>query len=313
MATSRSVLGWLRLMRLPNVFTAIADIAMGFVFVRHSLQPWGAFAMLAAASAMLYTAGMILNDVFDFDIDTRERPERPLPSGQIPLPLARAIGFTLLGLGVLFSWGAGLIFASETVPAIRAGLIATALAASVLFYNTWLKRTPAGPLGMGLCRFLNVLLGMSLVAAPLDWMLGYGPEHLLAAAGIAVYIVGVTWFARSEATDSQKWQLTAAMGVMAAGIILLGSCAMFLPAVRTSHTAFWVLLGLLMVTVLRRCGAAVADPSPGNVQTAVKHSILSLIWLDAAVCLALAHPGYAIGVAALLIPTLILGRWVYST
>jgi hypothetical protein len=68
-----------------------------------------------------------------------------------------------------------------------------------------------------------------------------------------------------------------------------------------------------MVTVLRRCFTAVLDPTPERVQAAVKHSILSLIWLDAAVALAVAPWHDAIAVAALLIPALLLGRWVYST
>ena len=47
--------------------------------------------LLAAASALLYSAGMVLNDVFDVELDRQEQPYRPLPSGRIPLdcgPLA---------------------------------------------------------------------------------------------------------------------------------------------------------------------------------------------------------------------------------
>jgi hypothetical protein len=76
---------------------------------------------------------------------------------------------------------------------------------------------------------------------------------------------------------------------------------------------YWALLGLLMFTVLRRCGQAVLNPSPQMVQMAVKHSILSLIWLDAATAVAVAGPVYGVAIAALLIPALLLGRWVYST
>ena len=36
------------------------------------------------------------------------------------------------------------------------------MAISVLAYNTGLKRTLVGPLVMGLCRSLNVLLGMAV-------------------------------------------------------------------------------------------------------------------------------------------------------
>ena len=43
------LLSWLRLMRLPNVFTALADVTMGYLFVRHELTPVEAFACIAAA------------------------------------------------------------------------------------------------------------------------------------------------------------------------------------------------------------------------------------------------------------------------
>ena len=51
-----------------------------------------------------------------------------------------------------------------------------------------------------------------------------------------------------------------------------------------------ILLGLLMVTVLRRCAVAAFDPEPEMVQAAVKHSILTLILLDAATAAAIAGP-----------------------
>src|SRR5215213_1708073 len=86
------ILPWLRLMRLPNVFTAIADVAMGYLFVRHSIDSVPLFACLAVASASLYLAGMVLNDLFDFEIDARERPFRPLPSRQVSVFWATLLG-----------------------------------------------------------------------------------------------------------------------------------------------------------------------------------------------------------------------------
>jgi 4-hydroxybenzoate polyprenyltransferase len=300
-------------MRLPNVFTALADVTMGFLFARQSLEPLGGFICLATASALLYTAGMVLNDVLDIDVDTRERPQRPLPSGQIALPLARALGFAMLALGVLFGWLAGLAFAQAGAPAWRSGVVASLLAALVILYDAWLKRTPLGPLGMGACRMANVLMGMSLSAqAGLPAMLGYTPDQLLAAGGIGLYIVGVTLFAKSEAGRSPIWQLLAAMAVMAAGVGLLAAIPWW-RSVQLPQPWMFVLLGLLALTVLRRSLVAVFDPSPEKVQTAVKHSILSLIWLDAAVVAAVAPLPYAFAIAALLIPALLLGRWVYST
>ena len=77
---------YLELLRLPNLFTAAADVAMGFLFVRAT---WAAprhdwlLVPVALASILLYASGVVLTDVFDRTIDSRQRPERPLPSGRI--------------------------------------------------------------------------------------------------------------------------------------------------------------------------------------------------------------------------------------
>jgi 4-hydroxybenzoate polyprenyltransferase len=311
------MLAWLRLMRLPNVFTAVADVMMGYLFVHGSFAAPAKLACLIAASALLYTAGMVLNDVFDIEIDRRERPFRPLPSGRISLGVARAFGFTLLMLGISFGWLAGFAEPGGVAIPWRSGAVATVLAGCVLLYDGFLKATPLGPLGMGLCRFLNVLLGMSAARQTLgDLPLGFSLPELLVAAGIGTYIVGVTLFAKSEAAESKSPLLIAAIVVMTCGAVALGAFTEFAPPppkLQTREIIVWLLLGLLMVTVLRRCFTAVFDPTPERVQAAVKHSILSLIWLVAAVALAVAPPLFAIAIAALLIPALLLGRWVYST
>ncbi len=79
---------YVELLRLPAVFTAMADVALGFLFTHPTLEPWRIFVALWLASSSLYLAGMVLNDVFDAQLDARERPERPIPSGRI----ARAVG-----------------------------------------------------------------------------------------------------------------------------------------------------------------------------------------------------------------------------
>ena len=104
----------------------------------------GALRRAVAASALLYLAGLVLNDVFDLEIDRHERPERPLPSGRISLAAARRLGWRLLWLGVLVGTGAGLFLGH-----LRPGTIAALLAACILLYDAWLKRTFLGPLAMG--------------------------------------------------------------------------------------------------------------------------------------------------------------------
>jgi 4-hydroxybenzoate polyprenyltransferase len=311
----------LRLMRLPNVFTAVSDVLMGFMFARHSFSPGGALACLAMASAMLYTAGMVWNDVFDLEIDEKERPQRPLPSGQIAVSQAKALGSVLLILGVGFGWLAGYLYQADSLLPVaypwRSGAVATLLAAAVLLYDAFLKKTPAGPLGMGLCRLLNVLLGMSLAGHALagePTLLTYTHAQWLVAGGLGIYVIGITIYAKSEAEAQSKTpQLLFGVLVMAAGVVVIGLAALFTRLSMQPNYVFWALLALLTVTVLRRAVSAAFDGSSALVQGAVKHAILSIIMLDAAVCLASGPPVYAIVVVALLAPAMLLGKWVYST
>jgi len=165
---------------------------------------------VAGASSLLYIAGMVLNDVFDLETDRQQRPERPLPSGRVSLTAARRLGWRLLVLGVLLGAGTGFF-----VGHLRPGVVAALLATCILLYDAWLKRTPLGPLAMGACRMLNVLLGMNALDAPLH------AGHWLVAGGIGVYVAGVTWFARRESGQSNRVQLAAATLVMILGIAML--------------------------------------------------------------------------------------------
>lgn len=313
------LLAYLRLFRIPNVFTAVADVAMGFFFVSGSAIDWRSFLCLLGASCLMYTAGMILNDVYDYDIDTQERPQRPLPAGQISLAKARALGYGMLASGVALGFLAGFIASSHPISSWRSGLVALCLAACVVAYDAVLKKTLLGPFAMGACRFFNVLLGMSLAAAGGESVLLFEPTYLMVAGGIGVYIVGVTWFARTEAkAASGRGLLLVGVILMAIGIMMLAFFPRYatLPDLqfRVEPTMVWPLaLFLMTVSILRRCLSAISDPTPRQVQAAVKQCIFSLIVLDAAVVLLVAHWALAIAVLALLIPTFVLGKWVYST
>jgi len=302
-------MAYLRLVRIPNVFTAVADVMMGFLLTHTSLAPWSVFLPLAASSCLIYMAGMVLNDVFDHEVDAVERPERPIPSGQIGLGTARWLGFEMLLIGVAMAW-----LASSLSGQFASGIVALLLATAVIGYDAWLKRTPVGPVAMGTCRMLNVLLGASAAG---------GLAHLVywwIALGIGIYIVGVTWFARTEARESNSVALAAGLSVALTGIAVLGGFPFLidnaLPAIeqlRLPHTAWLILIGMLAFSIGRRAVSAVFDPTPAKVQAAVKLCILTLIVLDAAVVLAVRGPFWGICVLALLVPTVLLGQWFRST
>ena len=100
------LINYARLLRLPNVFTALSDIAVGLCAAiglgAAALDSWwlARAAMLFLASACLYTAGMVWNDYFDLEEDRRDRPFRPLASGRISLRTAIFLGTLLLGVGI---------------------------------------------------------------------------------------------------------------------------------------------------------------------------------------------------------------------
>ncbi len=222
--SSGLLLAYLRLFRLPNVFTALADITMGFLYVRHALDPPLVFAALLGASALLYTSGMVLNDVFDYQIDAQQRPFRPLPSGRISRRWACWLGCEMLLIGVLLAALAGVIQPSEVALPWRSGVVALALAGLILLYNGVCKQTWLGPWVMGSCRTANVLMAMSVCGHLRGGMitLGFAADELLVAGGIGLYIAGVTSFARLEASTSNRRSLAVALVWMVSGIVVLG-------------------------------------------------------------------------------------------
>jgi 4-hydroxybenzoate polyprenyltransferase len=300
---SGRALDYARLLRLPNVFTALADIGLAsFAAGVAAFRP--AVGLFVAASACLYCGGMVWNDYFDIEQDRRERPFRPLASGAISRPAARRLGTALLFFGWLFALAAGLRGNRLNVaPAVIAGLLVVA----ILLYDRWLKRTPVGPVGMGACRFLNVLLGCAVTSTlELPWSLRL---HLAAAVGL--YIVGVTWFARTEARSSEPGHLRSAAAVMAAAVAIALPLPMHMPA-GTSSILFPFLLVGFGFAVGMPVWRAWVKPEPARVQSAVKRAILGLIALDAILATAVA------GTAGLLLllllpPALVLGQWLYST
>jgi len=178
-----------RLVRLPNTFTAWADIVLGFVLISASTShpdrggKWAMFLPMIV-STLIYWAGFVLNDIFDLERDREEFPSRPLPAGEISCRFA----------GVL---AAVLIIAALAVSSLRIQTlaVAAALVGAVFLYNGLAKKTVAGPLVMGLCRFLNVLLGASAVGVfSLEEFAQVAPP----AAAVMFFVMCLTFWSRSE-------------------------------------------------------------------------------------------------------------------
>ena len=161
-------LAYVQLLRLSNIFTAVADPLAGWLIAGIGRAPQ--FALTIGASVSLYTAGIVFNDCFDYRQDCRNRPERPLPRGDIPVHVAWTIG-TILFL-------AGLVLG---------GVNALPLAVLIIFYNAFAKHFAwLGPASLGACRACNLALGMGGFA--MHW-----PPIILGA-----YVTGLSIVARRE-------------------------------------------------------------------------------------------------------------------
>ena len=189
-----------QLVRLPNLPSALADIFLGLLVTGSLTRPerWPAYLLLMLASVGLYCGGMAWNDFFDLEQDRRERPDRPIPSGRITRFHAGVCAASLVTVGVLFALLSGVVQASRGEGnVVTPTVLALLLTGAVFLYDAWLKHTVIGPLGMGMCRFLNVLLGFTPKASLL-WSCG-----LYLAFVVGLYIVGVTWLARTESAGEQ--------------------------------------------------------------------------------------------------------------
>ncbi|MDA0284137.1 MAG: UbiA family prenyltransferase [Planctomycetota bacterium] len=294
-----SVLALLQLVRIPTVFTAMADIFLGFLLTHSLLEPLSSFVLLLGASVCIYWTGMILNDYFDRDVDRRDRPNRPIPSGRIEAAWALKLGVALnvVGVGLAASVGTGSL------------LVAVLLTACVWLYDGVLKKTPLAPVLMGSCRFFNVMLGASASSTGAMWLC---PQAHV-ALGLGIYVCGLTWFARQEAKTSARAQLISASFVINAGLATLFGFVIYAPDNNRGETALFV-LAVISFTIVRRLLRAISQPEPARVQTAIRTMLLSLIMLDATlVFFATGTPPLAIAVALLMVPAFLLSRWIPMT
>lgn len=193
----------LELVRAPAVLSVLGDTLAGAAAAGHA--PSARRALLPVASACLYAGGMALNDWSDRELDARERPERPVPSGRISPRRALGVAAGLLGAGVVLAAAGG---------GRRALVVAVPLAAAVCTYDTVAKDHPTGPVVMAACRGLDVLLGAG-------W--GRLRRAAPAAAALAAHTAGVTVLSRGEVHGTTPATATA---VAAGTAVVTGAAAL---------------------------------------------------------------------------------------
>lgn len=221
-------------------------------------------ACLLVATTGLYGGGVVFNDVFDAELDSQERPERPIPSGRASRQGAILLGSLLLLAGIVAAFQVSWLSA----------ILAVSIAVAALLYDAFGKHHPVlGPLNMGVCRGGNLLLGISFVPA----MVG---EYWFLALIPIVYIAAVTAISRGEVHGTKGNTGIIALlliGIVIAGLVGLGLLKDY------EVLAALPFLALFAGRVLLPFIKAVREPTPDQIRMAVKAGVLSLIVLDATV------------------------------
>lgn len=281
---------YLRLGRVSNLPTVWTNVLAGAIvagsITGRPLSIIHTLLVMLAISAF-YCAGMYLNDAFDREIDARERPGRPIPSGQISARAVFAIGFVLqvAGIAILSYYGTWAI------------VCGCALAATILLYNVWHKGNPLSPLIMGLCRALVYFVA---AASVMMVELTTSAEHslkntglfnttvVLAALAIWAHVVGLTYAAKQESLNrlGSLWPLL----ILALPVLLYGSRSV------TSWTdgglALLMLLALIAADIIA-VRLLITRHIAGAVPKAVAQLIAATSLLDALV-IAIAGGGVAV-------------------
>ena len=250
-------------MRPANIITAISDILAGIAIAGglHGLTDLSSPLLLILSTIGLYGGGVVFNDVFDASLDKSERPERPIPSELITKTEGSILGIVLLIIGIV---------SASLVVIYPSGALAIAIAISALVYDKWGKHhILIGPLNMGLCRGLNLLLGMSFVPEALS-------HHLYLGIVPIIYIAAITMISRGEVHGgTSKVQIVAAL--------LYGIVISTLGYISLTNDTIWqtsILIALLAAMIFPPLIISIRQPAGKNNGRAVKAGVLALIIMN---------------------------------
>jgi 4-hydroxybenzoate polyprenyltransferase len=230
-------------------------------------------ALLPLASVSLYWAGMALNDWADRDLDSVERPERPIVTG---------VGLAAVAGGPV------------------AAAVATTLAGAVWAYDLSAKSGPGSTAVMASTRGLDVLLGASAGGLP---ALG---RAIAPAALLAAHTAGVTALSRGEVHGTTAATARGALGVTAAVAalvpVLAGARAGTGRTTRQGRLAAGIAVaaaGAYASSVGRAQAAAVGDPGATTARRATVAGIRGMVPLQSALVASAGEAGTAVALGAL--------------
>ena len=277
-------INYLRLLRIPAVFTAVSNIIAAHTLASMGNMHWDILVVSVLASACLYHSGMVFNDIFDYSTDQRERANRPLPSGAVSLRNAWTLAVSLMVAGLLAAASLGFV----------TFLIALALCVFIMIYNGPAKPHMFAPVFMALCRGFNWLLGLAAV--------GLVFNNALFALPVFLYTLGLSMLGRSEANPQSRVPLIVC-GVL---VFLVGVMILWLSQAKSGYLPVTSgIMAFIFLLVFHRFWIVYRLFNADTVQRLVSYLILGMIPLDA---LILVSQGYYITAGCLLF-LVIPGRW----
>ena len=305
---------YLRLVRLPNLFTVPSNIFAGYfalVMPVHAsvLQLF----LLASSSVLLYLSGIVFNDYFDIETDLKERPYRPLPSGRIAKQTAFTIAVaSMMSANLIAFFGEGL----------NSCVVSAVISAIVIGYDYKLKKTNVGPVVMGLARSLNIILG----ASPAVYMVLQNYSLLAKTIFISLstfaYIFSISLLSRKEVEltvdqkEQQKIIQTNRIAVAMSFSIVFGIIASFIFLVLLGIFSIdlfvnLILFSVIMITILFK--QVRFRYSSSSLQDGIKYMVIAIIVFDSVFISGVVGLYYGLSILILVIPAIILSRRLYVT
>jgi len=292
-ATAVKIRSVFQLLRLPNVFTAMADVLAGYLIVSSGRFQGAALIGVLVTTSCLYSLGCALNDLMDREVDRIERPTRPIPSQTVTIIEAVVISFVLAVVGLFAAMAAG----------PNALTVACLLIIVVVIYDTLAKAHRLwGPFTMAMCRALNLVLGMSV---DLENIGPFWPLPLLTLA----YVFSLTVLSRLEVgrrESGYKIHLVLGWVVFMTGVFVLLIVGVLKPV-------SVVYLGILLVTAGPPVFEALKSYRPEAVQRAVKVLILGIPVVDALYVSGAHGLALSMVVIACILPSIYFAKRFYVT
>jgi 4-hydroxybenzoate polyprenyltransferase len=298
------------LVRLPNVFTAASNILPGYFTIVTAIS--SSFINtnilyligLMTSSSLLYLAGIVFNDYFDIEIDKKERPNRPLPSGKVTKRKALIIAISSMiaanVLALVINW--------------TSFIVAVILTIIIIAYDCRLKHnTTTGPITMGFARFINVILGAS-PAFPTLLLSSTSIKILLfIATSLFLYVIAISILSKKEVNGKvTKLIILSSFSivfVVIVSIAIAGLIGMFQSTVFVNLALFSVVMIITFRSTLR----GLYNLAPIHIRNIIRNMIISIIILDSVFVSGIIGLNFGLATLLLIIPPILLAKKLYLT